>query len=159
MIAYIDSHPNRFDDLIELATIDRQAHSARAAWLLSHCISNNDTRVTDRILQIINIIPKVNDGQKRDLISVLLKMEINEEYEGLLFDICVKIWSNVNKMPSLRLNAFRLIIQIALIHRELNDEIALLTQDFYLEPLSQGIKKSVKTLMKSIEDECKHDKK
>ena len=153
MIAYMHSHPDRFDELIELAIADRQPHSARAAWLLSHCTGENDARVKKNIPRIINIIPNVSDGQKRDLINVLRKMEIEEEHEGLLFDICVKIWSNINKIPSVRVIAFRLIIEIAHRHKELNSEITLLTQDFYLEPLSRGIKSSVKRLIKRFEKE------
>lgn len=151
MIAYMDSHSKRFDDLIELALTDRQPHSSRAAWLLSHCTGSNDSRIEKNIPKIINTIPNVHDGQKRDLINVLRKMEINEEYEGLLFDICVEIWININKMHSLRFNAFRLIIQIAIKHDGLEKEIALLTQDLYLEPLSQGIKKAINRLIKDLE--------
>ena len=39
-------------------------------------------------------------------------MNLGDEYEGKLFDICAKIWEKVEKQASVRYNAFKLMIKI-----------------------------------------------
>ena len=153
MISYVESHPDEFEELIGLALLNKQPYSWRAAWLLSNCMDYNDQRIKKYIPKIINALTTVKDGQKRDLINVLRRMEINEEHEGLLFDICVAVWSKIDKLPSVRSSAFKLIIQITKKHPELFNEVVLLTQTEYIESLSHGIKRSIQKLVNSLNQE------
>jgi len=84
------------------------------------------------------------------LIKILLKMELKEDYEGILFDHCMDIWEQINKTPSVRVNTLKLIIKIAKKHPELAKEISFITEDHYLESLSLGAKNSVSKLMKEL---------
>ena len=77
-------------------------------------------------------------------------MELDEKYEGVLFDICMDIWEQISKAPSVRINALRLIIKIADKHPELRQEISFLTQDHYLESLSPGARHSALKLMNEV---------
>ena len=77
-------------------------------------------------------------------------MELKEEYEGILFNLCMDIWEQINKTPSVRITALKFIIKIAKKHPELSQEITFLTQDHYLESLSPGIKHSVSRMMKEL---------
>lgn len=155
MTEYIKSHPNKLVALIQLATSNKPPHSARATWLLSTIIVENDTRLQKHIPKIIEIIPFVKDGQQRDLIKMLCKMKINEEDEGTLFDTCVEIWTTMKKKPSVRYYAFKFMLQTVKKYPELYDEIALLSEEFYLDNLSSGIKKSIQKLIKNFEKEYK----
>ncbi len=157
LIEYIKSHPNQYDPLIKLALLDKQPHSSRAAYLLSKTVIKNDVRVKNYIPEILDLLLKIKDGQQRDLINVLYKMEVNEEQEGLLFDICVKIWCKLNKIPSVRYTAFKLILNVAKKHVELYDEIILLCDDDYIEPLSAGIRKSIQKMVEKFKEEHKAD--
>lgn len=74
-------------------------------------------------------------------------MELDEKYEGVLFDICMGIWEQINKAPSVRINALKLIIKIANKHPELKQEISLLVQDHYLTSLSHGARRSALKLL------------
>ena len=56
----------------------------------------------------------------------------------------------INKSPSVRVNAFKFIVEIAKKHPELIKEISFLTQDHYLDSLSPGAKHSVLKLMRKI---------
>ena len=151
MVSYIESNPNEFTELINLAFVNKQPYSWRAAWLLWTCMKKNDKRVEKYILPIINILEKVNDSQKRNLINVLRKMEINEQHEGLLFDICVNIWTEIDKQPSVRSKALEMIIQITKKHIELYNEVEVLTQNYYVDSLSNGIKMSIVKKIKELE--------
>lgn len=150
MISYLASHPEDFDEAIKLAISDKQPYSWRAAWLLWSCMENNDKRVRGYIRNIIDAIPAMKDGQQRELLIILCKMELSEEYEGLVFSICVDVWEQIHKQPSVRIKAFHLIIKIMQKYPDLCHEIELLTQEQYMETLSPGIKHSISKLMKGI---------
>ena len=60
------------------------------------------------------------------------------------------IWEQINKTPSVRINALKFIIKIAKKHPDLAKEITFLTEDHYLESLSPGAKNSVTKLMKKL---------
>jgi hypothetical protein len=148
MISYLSTHPEDFEEAIKLAIADKQPYSWRAAWLLWSCMEKNDRRIQRYVKNIIETISDKNDGQQRELLIILQQMEINEELEGLLFNHCVKVWEKINKKPSVRLNAFKMIVKIAQKYPDLSHEIIFLTQDQYIDSLSSTVKKSVSEMIK-----------
>jgi ribonucleotide reductase alpha subunit len=150
MISFMENHPEYFDDAIKLAIGDKQPYSWRAAWLLWSCMEENDKRIRKYIKKIVDSIKTKDDGHQRELLKILLQMELKEEYEGILFNLCMNIWEQINKSPSVRITALKFIIKIAKKHPELSQEISFLTQNHYLESLSRGIKHSVSRMMKEL---------
>ena len=150
MISYLAAHPEDFEELIKLAIADKQPYSWRAAWLLWSCMGKNDQRVQGYLKRIIDSLSTKNDDQQRELLITLHKMEISEELEGSLFNHCVTVWEKIGKKPSVRYNAFRVIVKIAKKHPELSHEIGFLVQDQYMESLSATVKKSISKMMKEI---------
>lgn len=77
-------------------------------------------------------------------------MELNEDYEGKVFNLCMNIWEQIDKAPAVSVNAFKFIVKIAKKHRELAKEISFLTQDHYLESLFCSARHSVIKMMKDF---------
>jgi hypothetical protein len=152
MISYITNHPEDFEEAIILAISDKQPYSWRAAWLLWSCMEENDMRIRGYIKDIISSILEKSDGHKRELLKILLQMEISEEYEGILFNVCMNLWEKIYNQPSVRFNAFKMIVKIAKNHPGLSHELFFLTQDQYMDSLSPGVKKSISKIM---EEFCK----
>jgi hypothetical protein len=150
MISYLKMHPNYFDEAVQLAVSDKQPYSWRAAFLLWGSIEENDSRIKKYIKTIISCIPEKEDGHQRELLKILYKMKLNENYEGRIFDICIKVWGQKHKAPSVRMTAFKYIVKIVKKHPELTDEITFLTQEHYLESLSPGVKNSIKRIMQEL---------
>ncbi len=150
MIAWMDAHPEYFEEAIKLAVSNKQPYSWRAAWLLWSCMEKNDHRIQGYVKSIIDTLSARNDNQERELLIILHQMEINEELEGLLFNHCISIWEKVNKKPSLRLTAFKIIVKLATKHPDLSREIILLTQNQYLDSLSPAAYKSVAKMIKGL---------
>jgi hypothetical protein len=150
MISFMDNHPEYFEEAIQLAVSDKQPYSWRAAWLLWSCMKENDRRVQKHIKTLINAVTTKNDGHQRELLKILSQMELKEEHEGLLFNISMNLWEQIDKNPSVRLTALKFIIKIVKKHPELSQEIYSLTQEQYLETLSPGAKKSTLKLMKEL---------
>ncbi|MCX6307766.1 MAG: hypothetical protein NTY32_02670 [Bacteroidia bacterium] len=150
MIRFMAEHPEAFEEAIELAVIDKPPYSWRAAWLLWSCMEKNDQRVQPYVDTIIDILPNRTDNLQRELFKILFNMELNEACEGRLFNICLDVWERIHKQPSVRLNAFQLIIKMARKYPELSNEIALLTQEQYIETLSPGVKHSISRLLRTL---------
>lgn len=150
MILYIESNPNAFEELIELAIANKQPYSWRAAWLLWSCMENNDKRIKKQIPTILENLEVFKDGHQRNLINILQKMQINEEHEGRLFDVCVNIWVDIDKQSSVRFKAFECIVELTKSYPELYNEVTTLTEEQYIDPLSQGIKKSIDKKIKIL---------
>ncbi|MCK9617614.1 MAG: hypothetical protein M0R21_07230 [Lentimicrobiaceae bacterium] len=143
MISYMKSHPEDFDELIKLAIADKQPYSWRAAWLLWSCMDKNDRRIHRYAEKIIDTLPTKCDNQLRELLIILQRMELNDDYEGKLFDICVNIWEKIGKQPSVRYNAFKLIVKTVKNHPDLSKEIIFMTESHYMDSLSDTVKKSI----------------
>ena len=75
---------------------------------------------------------------------------LSEELEGSLFNHCVTVWEKISKKPSVRYNAFKIIVKIAKKHPDLSQEIGFLIQDQYMESLSATVKKSISKMIKEI---------
>jgi hypothetical protein len=150
LIRYIQSHPEDFEEVIELALSNRQPYSWRATWILWSCMEKNDKRILKYINQIIDSIPKSPDNQIRELLIILQRMDIDDAYEGKLFDYCIDLWEKIDKQPSLRYNAFKLMIQIIKKHPDLYSEIIWLTESRYLDTFSDNVRKSISITIERI---------
>ena len=151
MISFLSTHPEYFEEAVKLAITDKQPYSWRAAWLLWSCMEKNDRRIQGYVKTIIDTLSDKKDDQLRELLIILQHMDINEELEGLLFNHCVTVWEKINKKPSVRFTAFKVIVKIAQKHPDLSHEIVFLTQDQYLESLSPTVKNSIYKMIKDIE--------
>jgi len=150
MIAYMAAHPDAFQEAVQLAVSDKQPYAWRAAWLLWSCMNENDDRIKGHIKNIISTLKTKNDDHQRELLKILLNMELNEKTEGYLFDFCISVWEKINKKPSVRFTAFKVILKIARNHPDLSQEITFLTQSQYLDSLSPAAQKSIIKMLKGF---------
>jgi hypothetical protein len=148
MIAYLNNHPEDFEEAVKLAISDKQPYGWRSAWLLWSCMERNDRRIQGYVKQIINTISTKGDGHQRELLKILQIMELDEEDEGILLNVCVELWGKTNKRPSVRYTAFMFMNKMVARYPDLSHEIELLTEDHYLDTLSPGIKLAVKRIIK-----------
>ena len=148
MISFMEIHPEAFEEAMELALADKQPYSWRAAWLLWSCMEENDQRIQKYIGKIIDALQTKKDGHQRELLKILLQMELKERHEVLVFNVCTGVWEKIQKDPSVRFTALKFMMKIAKKHPDLSREITFLTQDRYLESLSPAVKKSVSKMMK-----------
>jgi hypothetical protein len=148
MISFMDTHPEYFDEAIKLAISDEPLFSWRAAWLLWSCMKEDDPRIKGCIKDIIKVVATKDDNHQRELLKILSLMELNGKYESFLFDLCINIWKQIDKKPSVRFNAFKFLVKTAKKHPELSHEVNCLMQDEYLESLSPGARKSVSKIMR-----------
>lgn len=150
-IAFVEVHPEKFDDVIHLALTNKQPYAWRAALLLVNVTTADDARIRPYLDSIIDFLPDASNGQKRDFLRLLLKMKLHEDMEGKLFDFSLTAWENPKNAPAIRYNAFKMIIKIMENHPELRSEIHHLTEDRYMNSLTKGVKHSVSKILKKLD--------
>jgi hypothetical protein len=143
MIHQIKSKPELFQDAIELALDNKYPYSWRAAWIICSAMEINDQRLQKYVDGIINSFPDKSDGHQRELLKILYNLELCEDYESRVFDLAVSIWEKVTKQPSVRHNAFKMLVKISKKYPELWNEISFLTQDHFMQTLSPGVRCSI----------------
>jgi len=148
MTALINSDKACFDETLELAKQNMHPVSWRAAWVLYHSMEVRDCRLQLHLPGLITAITGKPDGHQRELLRIIELLDYPEESEGALFDLCMNLWEQPGKIPSLRLFALRIILRIAAKYPELNNEIDFVTQPHYLEGLSPGIGNAVRRMIK-----------
>ncbi len=150
MISYLRNHPEDFEHAVSLAVNGEQPFSWRAASLLWSCMEYNDSRIRKHAQKIINALLCANDGHQRELLKILLNMDLKKEHEGILFDKCMTIWESINKQPSVRFTALKFVQKMAEKYPELSSEVNFITQDQYFKTLSPGVRKSILKATKKL---------
>ena len=151
MVAFLKSQPEYFNEALELAISDDQPFAWRSAFYLGSCMDDNDARVKKYIKPILACIKSKKDGHQRELLKILNRMHLTDKSEGIVFDVCIRLWEQIGKDPSVRITALKFILKIAKPHPELLNEIIPLMQDHYLELLSPGVKNSVNRMIQELD--------
>ncbi len=150
MMDYLKSHPEDFAEAARLAVAEKQPYSWRAAWLLWSCMEKNDPRLRPHIHEMIEAITGKKDGHRREIIKILQMMELSDEQQGLLFNICADIWEKIATSPSVRYQALRFMVAMAKKYPDLANEIILYSRPQYMDSLSPGIKTGAYRMISEI---------
>ncbi|MCB9426742.1 MAG: hypothetical protein H6584_06905 [Flavobacteriales bacterium] len=150
MVAYLKNNSNEYLNAIELITSDAHPQAWRCAWLVGHCMKKNDPLIQSKIESIIDAILYKKEGHQRELLKILYKMQLTDEQEGKLFNLCMTIWETIGKTASVRITAFKFLITTLKKYPELKNEIDFLTQEQYTESLSSGLKHSFNKMVSSV---------
>ncbi len=147
LTSLISCNNQYFRLMVDIATTNNQPAAWRAPWLLTTCMKNNDPRIKPHLEAVIKAIDHKRDGFQRELLKIIIRMEITEKQEGILFDKCTSIWESTKKSPSVRIKAFECMAKIAGNHPELKTELKLLAHPRYTQSLSPGILQSLKKMI------------
>ena len=128
---------------------DRLKHALRNdkdswihAWQINHAKKTELNKLEGQIKKIISAIDGKKDGHQRELLKVLLKLNLTDDQLSLLWDICLRIWLDIQKQSSVRISAYKILVTTAKKYKPLSDELIRLTEDKHVSSLSNGIKNS-----------------
>ena len=154
LLAYLDNNPDEFEQIINIAMSGDHEYGWKASWLISSYLrkTKDYLRVSKFVKNIIASINGKKDGHQRELLRIILQLRLDEKMEATLFDHCILIWKTPEKSPSVRITAFKAILNIVRKYPELSEEILFLTENHYLDSLSPGIKRSVQKSIAQLKD-------
>jgi hypothetical protein len=131
------------DEAIQLMLQIEQPYGWRAAWVMKEYFRMHKSQVYRYLNRILKLILNTDDSHQRELLHIVEVAELDDEQEGMLFDICLTLWESIGKKGSVRHVSFNLLARIIKKYPELKNEIQHLVTEEYLEPLSPGIRKAV----------------
>jgi hypothetical protein len=143
MVQFLKENPEQLEEAINFSLSDQQPIAWRAAWVIGGNLPECADKLEPHLGNILDRLPELDDGHQREFIKILVQCKLNEDQQGLFFDICVSIWEQVRKKPSVRYFAFQVMADMTKIYPELIHEVISLTQPQYLNSLSPGIKQGV----------------
>jgi hypothetical protein len=139
----IQNNPEYQDQLFSIATGTLKPQAWRATWLIRQALPKEKLRLLIKPDAVIGVVSKREEGHQRELLKLIEPLPLTEEQESSLFDTCLSIWEEIAKTPSVRITAFKTMLNIAKKYPELKNELSFLVQDHYTESLSPGIKASL----------------
>lgn len=153
LIDFINFNSNNFELALSIALKNEQPFAWRSAWLINHATVKNDQRIIKNTNRILKDIQKREDGHQRELLKLLQKIKVDENTEGIIFNECMTIWEDVDKIPSTRMIAFKMILSTVEKYPELMNEISFLMQEHYIETLTPGAKHSFLKMKKKFDND------
>lgn len=112
------------------------------AWQINHVKKTELIKIQKQVDKIISAIDSKNDGHQRELLKVLLKLNLTDDQLSLLWDICLRIWLDIQKQSSVRISAYKILVNTAKKFKPLSDELVRLTEEKHITSLSNGIRNS-----------------
>ena len=112
------------------------------AWQINHVKKTELIKIQEQVDKIISAIDGKNDGHQRELLKVLLKLNLTDDQLSLLWDICLRIWLDIQKQSSVRISAYKILVNTAKKFKPLSDELVRLTEEKHITSLSNGIRNS-----------------
>lgn len=135
--------------LVQEALYAEEPQGWRSAWRLNHLMEDDDPVVKEISDEILSVWPSKKDGHQRELLKLLLNVNLNDEQEGRLADICISAWEKEKNSPSLRVTALKHLLKLIQKYPEIRSEFNFLFEERYLESLSPGIKRSALRMINS----------
>ena len=155
LIEYLLNHPEEFDDTVILSHSTKDPRAWRACWIVYHCMKNDDPRIIPYVDPMIEALPLLKDGHQRELLKIILRMKLNEDQEGRLFNVALNIWESVKKQPSVRHTAIKIILKVIKKYPELWLDLRHVMSDEYLKSLSPGIRNVLEREVSEMESRIK----
>lgn len=145
------SRPEFLPFLAEICLSDDPKLNWRAAWVLSSIDASQLKKIFPKAQPLINTLQrKEKDGYKREIIKLIMLLDLDEDEEGAFYDAALNIWEDLALASAARLYALRGMLHIAKLYPELNHEIAAYNDDHYLQGVSPGIQSQMRKIFKDL---------
>ena len=156
----ISSNFNKLGSIINLSIDNVPNYSWRTAWLIFKSINKkNDERYLPYIDKFISGLEGKESSHKRELFKIILMFDLNEDQDGLLYNLAVDSWINTKLKPSTRFYAIIHILKIVDKYPLLRKEVDFLLDNHYMDSLSNGIRSSIIKKINSSKQNIQKEKK
>ncbi len=148
--AYIGGDREKFDELMQIFFSDEKKMINRAAWVMSHTVDKYPHLIVPYIGEFIPMLKSHKlVAVRRNIARVLQYVNIPEEYQGELVNVCFDILLNPKDALAVQAFSMTILYNITLEQPELKDELILVIEDM-LPNGSPGIKSRGKKTIKAL---------
>jgi len=148
MLAHLEKDPALVDAYVDFSLSEHE-FAWRASWVIAHFSEKHPRQIDKYAQKYIEKLPKTErDGHVREIISTLTNLNLTEEQESELFDICYELIQSNKRQSSVRAVCFRFMMNLADSYPELKDEIRIIFENIK-DYLSPGIRNGMALRLKN----------
>lgn len=143
MIEFVLRNPICISEALEWSLSDEEPFCWRAPWVLFNVLPVNSLELSLYLERLIHAIPTKKSGHQRELIKLINLGNVPEILQGRYIEICMSIWMELKKSPSVRYIAWITIANFCAFYPELWKELFSVSSWYYIKSLSPGIRKGI----------------
>ena len=148
---YIGSDPERFRVLMDIFLFEEYRIAQRSAWVVSHVADRHVFRINPYIHAMVDRMKTSNQGAiKRNTLRVFAMMELPEECQGRVVDVCFNILDNPKEPIAVRVHAMQNLWNICQKEPELIPELKVIIED-HMATGSAGFRNRGGKILRSME--------
>ncbi len=150
IVKAIGNDSEKFKELIHLIFNAEEKAKQRASWVMGYCVINHPELVKPYLKNLIALLNKpVHNALKRNVVRFLQFIDIPEDFQGSVFDTCIKLILNPKEAIAVRAFSMTVCANIAKGYPELKEEVKNIL--IHLAPEeSAGIKSRAKNVLKTL---------
>ena len=130
----VDSDPERFDELMTLFFDEDNMDLARkAAWVLRESVLKHPGLIIPYLSSVISYVRKthLHPAIRRNVFSILVHVEILEELEGTVADLCFESIARYGETIAVKAYAMRVLEKMCVRYPDLRIELGILVRELY----------------------------
>jgi hypothetical protein len=150
-IKEVQSSPEKFKSLLDIALREKDPLAWRAAWVLDGSDEKSPGLAVDYISAIVCKLPDLkSNGSTRSLLRMLCRYNIPEDDQGILIDLCFRYLVSELYPVAIKVHAMQIVYQHVLIYPELKEELVTVIQD-QVGNNSVGFRSRGRRILKKLE--------
>lgn len=151
IIDYIGVSESRMAELMDFFFHEEWRYNQSAAWPLGVIGENNPHLLLPYLTPMLeNLKQNPKDAVVRNTVRTLQYIELPEELEGPVYDICMNYLLDIKQAVAIRAFSMTTLANIAEKHPELRSELIVVIQE-YFEIESSGFKARARKIIKRFQ--------
>jgi hypothetical protein len=131
LVQWIGNDQRRFAELIELFLSDEYRVVQRAAWVLGDCARLYPELLSGHLMTIVDNLFRsdLHDAVKRNTVRFLKEIEIPENFQGKVVEICFRFISAPEEAIAVKAFSMQVLFKLSKQHPDLKPELTLLIEE------------------------------
>ncbi len=150
VVNYIDRDELLFDELMELFFRNEPVVAQRAAWAVGHCFRKYPWHIYPYLKRMLDHLNNdVHVALRRCTLVILSEVEIPEDIEGEVADLCFDILQSAREAIAVQASAMTALYNISQKYPELIPELKMAIEDI-MPYASSGLKNRGMKILKKL---------
>lgn len=151
MISYVGDSQKRMDELLNFFFHEEWRYNQKASWPLGVIGETKPYLLIPHLPRLLeNLRSKPKDAVIRNTVRTFQFLDIPEEFEGKVYDICMDYLIDLKQAIAIRVFAMNTLANIAEKHEALQEELLEVIKEYY-DIGSAGYKSRAKKIIKRFE--------
>lgn len=148
---YVNGDRDKFSEIMSILLTEKDPLPARAAWVAELVSSNHPEFFKPYIGRVIEKLPEFSHpGSRRNSLKIMTRMEIPDEFQGPLIDICFEWMANAERTVAVKVFAMEIVKNHLELYPELAYELKSVIEDQW-DKNSAGFKARGRKVLQQIE--------